>query len=260
MEYGKRMGFERLIHCSEISYTDCAGQIVCPACNEAVLKVGSPILKREYLRHYPLRGRTDCPLRVYQIVQAALAPRIIVPHGQALDRFLARFEEIIMERQGVPPMLEFIDVLRQRSSYRRLIRNNRIILRDICLGSGRFPKLTPIVNLLKPPNGDIEALRTVVRFLTSPNSTSALIFAISFGLTVVSLAQHFPDAVQMLEPDRKHPTVAFPELADYADRPFRAWIMAFPKTETRRILIELALMMCETAMQFVLAVSYTEGT
>lgn len=220
MEYGWSVVLNDYVHATELDYNDCEKFVIlCPACKEAVFKRGSEITTRQYLSHYPLKGQLNCELRVEQIVRERLgAPRIIVPHGQELERFLRHYKELVYEHLGAygENMRPMITSMRARHAYRRFIYHNRAGLRGSLLEyDDNEPEFVPYVERLNEmsrtrasafgsnvqdrfANPDVftddqlAAIRTVCEFLCAPNSFSALVFSISYGLLMAYSTVRWP--------------------------------------------------------------------
>ena len=99
MEYGRSLVLQSLLHAREVVHEQTRElQIVCPACSEPIHKRGSDITKATVLLHITPRSRDpSASSGVFAIVCRALHPTIIVPRGQELQRFLAQFEEIVLD-------------------------------------------------------------------------------------------------------------------------------------------------------------------
>jgi hypothetical protein len=178
-----------LLHASEVNYGDCeAWQVVCPACCAPVHKRGSALTARQYLAHYHSRGRLDCELRVVAIVKERLDPIIIMPKGQELEKFLRRFQDILVESMPMfsrPQAQAYIKARMQRPEYRRML---RLLRQDMPLYySVLLPAIRNEMSLGFGPEV-FDTLEAVVRYLTAPNTWSAYSFAITCGLLVIATA------------------------------------------------------------------------
>jgi hypothetical protein len=193
------------LHAREVGYEDCREfQIICLACHEPVFKVGSEITKRQYFAHYKRQMDSACELRVTQIVRQHFDPKPVLPKGQELDSFLRRFEQIILEACDRPDVMNAparervrrrIDRMRNRPAFRKFVFIARTggpgvvpYLPTMALG---LAMTLPTGELFHPPSfiethpggpERKELTETTLRYLLSPNSFRALMFAICLGL------------------------------------------------------------------------------
>ena len=99
---------------------------------EPIHKRGSLITQRQYFAHYRAKPDSECELRVRAMALEVLRPQIVVPRGQQLERFLRRFEDIVIARHAglkevVHPLTQ---EMRRRPLYRRMVRLNRTRLKE----------------------------------------------------------------------------------------------------------------------------------
>jgi hypothetical protein len=264
MEYGMSLLLEnRLLLAREVDYDDCRSlQLVCPACHEPLHKRGNPFTRRQYLSHYEAKGKSDCELRVFNIVRDTLHPVVVVPHGQELERFLARFEEIVLEAGGVTAaaMMAMVQSMRVRKTFRELLRVSRDHHRVACcdgVAGTSGARTTPLVEQFEMNPEMTECARSVVRFLTSPNAFSALMFAVSYGLALFYTAHHAPALVRWADADNEKAPMRFPELVELSDRSLPRWFNGLDSETRTWALLDMATAICETAGQFVVAVTAT---
>jgi hypothetical protein len=199
---------------------------------------------------------------VFNIVRDALHPVVVVPRGQELERFLARFEEITMEASGVAAaaMMPMLRDMRSRRTFRELLRvsrdHHRVACCDGVVGIGGA-RTTPLVERFGLNADMTECVRSVVRFLTSPNAFNALMFAVSYGLSLFYTAHHAPGLVRLAEGENEKMPMRFAELVEMPERPFARWFNGLSREEKTQAAIEMAMAICETACQFVMAVTET---
>lgn len=256
MQYAHSLVRGELLHARDIDYNDCREQqIVCPACREPVLKVGSTYTKREYLRHYPAKGHPGCELRVFGIIRDALHPVIVMPQGQELERFLSRFEGIVIEHSGpvAIPMLPLLHEMRVRRSFRELAFASRNAHRVACCHGVHGG--TPIIDSLGMGTEIQESVRNMVLYLTSSNTFAAYLFAMAYGLTLFYTSAHAPSLVRSRDEDDDEHRCRYPELVELKDKHLRWWFNTLDRETKTWVGLEMAMALCEAACQFTMAVS-----
>ncbi len=100
MKIGYSLLLREFVEADEVDYGDCKDfQITCPACSEAVFKVGNADNKRRYLSHY--RGSksdvAECELRVASMSRDRMDKTNSESRGQSLELFQKRFLEVTLE-------------------------------------------------------------------------------------------------------------------------------------------------------------------
>ena len=122
MEYGLALAQgQQLLHAREVSYDETREwQVVCATCREPIHKRGSSITQRQYFAHYRAKPDSECELRVRAMALEVLRPQIVVPRGQQLERFLRRFEDIVIARHA--GLKEVVHPLTQEMRRRPLYR------------------------------------------------------------------------------------------------------------------------------------------
>ena len=181
MEYALSLCQSTLLHARAVSYDDCRElQIVCPACHEALFKRGSAFTKREYFCHYTAKSGAECELRVRAIVKEALATTVAIPKGQDLQRFLSRFEEIVIDHLGGfgKAILPVTERMRRRVSFRQCININQRRF------GTELPRAIKMLDAAEFSETVVESVGDVCKFLVAINSFKALIFAIACGLAI----------------------------------------------------------------------------
>ncbi len=261
MEYGRSLVLQSLLHARETAHGQTRElQIVCPACSEPVHKRGSVITKRQYFAHYSAKPGSECELRVLTIVRQALHPTVIVPRGQELQRFLAHFEEIVLEHNPsfkIGYITGLLSSMRARKRYHEMLLRLRPVFRHRWRNSN-------MINLVTLPEMR-EAVHEVVLFLTAANSFAAFLFAVSFGLLFSYCASHSPYGFRLREQggisvpispdDLNEIRNSIAPMVELTDSGLRRWLRTLSGERQETLGMDLLSALCESACQFVYAVS-----
>jgi hypothetical protein len=240
----------------EVSYDETREwQVVCAACREPIHKRGSSITQRQYFAHYRAKPDSECELRVRTMAVEVLRPQIVFPRGQQLERFLRRFEDIVIERHAglkevVHPLTQ---EMRRRPLYRRMVRINRTRLKEgLEVGLAGMPATLG--------NGTIACVREVCWYLLGPNSMGALSFALAYGVALHCLAADASSRARNSVDGCGLPDSPwyFP-MVYAADRDLRHWLESLDLRERSRLSAEMLSALIETATHFVLAVSESKS-
>lgn len=181
MFYGRSLVSNCLLHAKDIAHHDCiALQVVCPACAGPLHKRGSEYTKLEYLAHYA-NPSANCELRVRRIVMQELErqPTTSVPVGDSLQKFLAKFEQIILEQE--PPELgPAIERMRNRPTYRAcahvLQDGMRSQINELVYDLVESERFAEVVSA-----NQLQVMDYTLRYLVNVNSYRAFLFALSYG-------------------------------------------------------------------------------
>lgn len=129
MEYGKSLTSGLEVRASDLKRDYGAArsqQIICPACSRPLLLKHGMIRAPHFAHH---RGEGDQACYEYQAQRAAREPPYRpLPRGQSLEKFYARFEEIVLSSESAEVqkrLREQIDWMDARPTFRELIGTNR---------------------------------------------------------------------------------------------------------------------------------------
>ena len=205
-----RMGYSLLLReyvtAAEMDYADCAEfQITCPACHEAVFKVGRYEGDRQYLSHYAASKSniSDCELRVASIAQEHANRENLIGRGQTLDQFFGRFQEAVatwLFSGETPDWLGAADPATMRKQIAWSISRTHFVrfadhLRNFARPENRTvseeERWEIIRNDLRPFRSDFwlrrqqQFARDFLEHLQAPNSSSAWAFMLCASLHLV---------------------------------------------------------------------------
>lgn len=199
MKLGYSLLLRQLLAAEELNYDDCKSfQIVCPACHEAIFKVGSQEGERNHLSHYASSRSVlpDCELRVAATSSTEIAAGNATSRMQHLVRFQKVFREAALEslwpdQQPRRLAAKQIDAMMKRASYRALVRIIRSFISDMEAGSGQDHTWSKVDSAYAHRSPfwrarQVEFGRDFLKHLIAPNSFDAISFAISAGLMVQS--------------------------------------------------------------------------
>ena len=255
MEYALSLCQSTLLHARAVSYDDCRElQIVCPACHEALFKRGSAFTKREYFCHYTAKSGAECELRVRAIVKEALATTVAIPKGQDLQRFLSRFEEIVIDHLGGfgKAILPVTERMRRRVSFRQCININQRRF------GTELPRAIKMLDAAEFSETVVESVGDVCKFLVAINSFKALIFAIACGLAIRHVhGRILPGFNPSHQKDDPRDLMLVKGLVLTSNTEFDLWTGTLDKQEAENLGGCMLMAVCETACQFVFAVSET---
>lgn len=197
MKLGHSLLLQQLLGADEVGYEDCKDfQLVCPACHEAVFKVGDPGNDRQYLSHYASSKSElpDCELRVASTTAAEIDFRNASAHAQHLALFQrvfreAALEELLPEASQRRRASDKIDAMMQRPSYRVLVRVIRDFLDDT--DDTDLPVQIDAAYADRSPfwrKRQVSFARGYLRHLRAPNSFKSISFGVAAGFLIFEAA------------------------------------------------------------------------
>lgn len=195
MKYARSLMLMDDVSAEETSYGDCEQFVIrCIGCGEPVFKAQRG--ETHYFSHHKRKPDSECEMRVIAHMARVHGKRV-VPHGQELEKLLKRFSDVCLDIAGYVPESwhSFIDPVMKRPTYRSLIytmRTERMFEGMLLTGTDRHgkKKSEPMVGALRltgaPVGAEVaDGVVKVIEFLISPNSFSALLFAVTFGMSEI---------------------------------------------------------------------------
>jgi hypothetical protein len=231
MKYAYSLMLRDDVSADEVGYEDCEQFVIrCIGCGEAVFKAQRG--ETHYFSHHKKKPDSECEMRVIAHMARVHSKRV-VPHGQELEKLLKRFSDVCLDIAGYVPESwhQFVDPVMKRPLYRNLIytmRTERMFEGMLLTGvdSKGKKQSEPMITALRvtgsPLGAEVtEAVVKVIEFLIAPNSFSALLFAITFGMSEI-VTRWGDDPLRGLD-DNEIANVAA-SLLNGTDREFRAKI------------------------------------